>query len=59
MGMIVAFVSQKGGVGKSTLARALAQESTAGGLSAKVADHENSLVKGAFTHASCGNYSDW
>jgi cellulose biosynthesis protein BcsQ len=26
MGIVVAFVSQKGGVGKSTLARALARE---------------------------------
>jgi chromosome partitioning protein len=38
MGVIVAFVSQKGGVGKSTLARALAREAAAGGLSVKVAD---------------------
>jgi chromosome partitioning protein len=34
MGVVVAFVSQKGGVGKSTLAR----EAAAGGLSVKVAD---------------------
>jgi chromosome partitioning protein len=38
MGVVVAFVSQKGGVGKSTLARALARESAAGGLKVKVAD---------------------
>lgn len=38
MSSIVAFVSQKGGVGKSTLARALAREAAAGGLSVKVAD---------------------
>jgi chromosome partitioning protein len=38
MGVVVAFVSQKGGVGKSTLARALAREAAAGGLSVKVAD---------------------
>jgi chromosome partitioning protein len=38
MGVIVAFVSQKGGVGKSTLARALAREAAAGGLKVKVAD---------------------
>jgi chromosome partitioning protein len=38
MGMVVAFVSQKGGVGKSTLARALAREASAGKLSVKVAD---------------------
>lgn len=35
---IVAFVSQKGGVGKSTLARALMREAVANGLSAKLAD---------------------
>lgn len=35
---IVAFVSQKGGVGKSTLARALAREVANGGLSVKIAD---------------------
>ena len=33
-----AFVSQKGGVGKSTLARALAREAVASGLLVKVAD---------------------
>jgi chromosome partitioning protein len=38
MGIVVAFVSQKGGVGKSTLARALAREAAAGGLRVKVAD---------------------
>ena len=38
MAAIVAFVSQKGGVGKSTLARALAREAAAGGLRVKVAD---------------------
>ena len=38
MGVVVAFVSQKGGVGKSTLARALAREAAAGGLTVKVAD---------------------
>lgn len=35
---IVAFVSQKGGVGKSTLARALAREGAAAGLRVKLAD---------------------
>jgi chromosome partitioning protein len=35
---IIAFVSQKGGVGKSTLARALAREAANGGLKAKIAD---------------------
>jgi chromosome partitioning protein len=38
MPAVVAFVSQKGGVGKSTLARALAREAAAGGLRVKVAD---------------------
>lgn len=35
---VVAFVSQKGGVGKSTLARALAVEAARGGLSVHIAD---------------------
>jgi chromosome partitioning protein len=38
MATVVAFVSQKGGVGKSTLARALAREAAASGLSVKIAD---------------------
>lgn len=38
MTVIVAFVSQKGGVGKSTLARALAREAAASELSVKVGD---------------------
>jgi chromosome partitioning protein len=38
MATIIAFVSQKGGVGKSTLARALAREAAAGGLRTKIAD---------------------
>ena len=38
MASVVAFVSQKGGVGKSTLARALAREAAASGLAVKVAD---------------------
>jgi chromosome partitioning protein len=38
MSTIIAFVSQKGGVGKSTLARALAREAAAGGLKTKIAD---------------------
>ena len=38
MASVVAFVSQKGGVGKSTLARALARETAAGGLRVKMAD---------------------
>lgn len=35
---VIAFVSQKGGVGKSTLARALAREAAAGGLAVLVGD---------------------
>lgn len=35
---IIAFVSQKGGVGKSTLSRARAREAAAGGLTVKIAD---------------------
>lgn len=35
---VIGFVSQKGGVGKSTLARALAREAAAGGLAVLVAD---------------------
>jgi chromosome partitioning protein len=38
MTAVIAFVSQKGGVGKSTLARALAREAAAGQLRVKVAD---------------------
>lgn len=38
MATIIAFVSQKGGVGKSTLARALAREAADGGLKTKIAD---------------------
>jgi len=38
MASVIAFVSQKGGVGKSTLSRALAREAAVGGLKTKVAD---------------------
>jgi chromosome partitioning protein len=38
MTTVIAFVSQKGGVGKSTLARALAREAAASGLRVKIAD---------------------
>lgn len=38
MPIVIAFVSQKGGVGKSTLSRALAREAAAGGLTVKIAD---------------------
>src|ERR1700678_2390043 len=35
---VIAFVSQKGGVGKSTLARGLAREAAKSGLAVKIAD---------------------
>jgi chromosome partitioning protein len=38
MPTVIAFISQKGGVGKSTLGRALAREAAAGGLTVKIAD---------------------
>lgn len=38
MATIIAFVSQKGGVGKSTLARAVAREAANNGLKVKIAD---------------------
>ena len=38
MASIIGFVSQKGGVGKSTLSRLLAREYTAAGWSVKIAD---------------------
>jgi chromosome partitioning protein len=38
MGYIVSFIAQKGGVGKSTLTRALAREASSAGWSVKVAD---------------------
>ena len=38
MTAVIAFVSQKGGVGKSTLARALGREAAASGLKVKIAD---------------------
>ncbi len=38
MATVIAFISQKGGVGKSTLARALAREAAVSGLKVKVAD---------------------
>jgi chromosome partitioning protein len=38
MTTIIAFVSQKGGVGKSTLSRALAREASQSGLTTKIAD---------------------
>ena len=38
MGAVVAFVSQKGGVGKSALARTLARDAVTAGLTVKLAD---------------------
>lgn len=38
MTYIIGMVSQKGGVGKSTLARMMAREFVAGGLTTKIAD---------------------
>ncbi len=38
MGYVIGFVSQKGGVGKSTLSRALAREAAANDLTVKIAD---------------------
>jgi len=38
MGTIIGFVSQKGGVGKSTLSRAVAREAASEGLKVKIAD---------------------
>ena len=38
MTYIIGMVSQKGGVGKSTLARMMAREFVSGGMSAKIAD---------------------
>ena len=38
MTAVIAFISQKGGVGKSTLARALAREAVASDLNVKIAD---------------------
>lgn len=38
MTTVIAFISQKGGVGKSTLARALAREAVVSGLRVKIAD---------------------
>lgn len=50
MAWIVAFVSQKGGVGKSTKARALAREATLGGIKTKVADLDTEQATSADWH---------
>lgn len=49
---VVAFVSQKGGVGKSTLAIALAREAAAGGLRLRLADLDPTQRTCAEWHAS-------
>lgn len=41
MGTIVGSISQKGGVGKSTLSRAIAREAAASGMTVKLADLDN------------------
>lgn len=50
MAWIVAFISQKGGVGKSTEARALAREATMGGLKTKLADLDTEQATSADWH---------
>ncbi|ABS45674.1 MULTISPECIES: ParA family protein [Yersinia pseudotuberculosis complex] len=50
MAWIVAFVSQKGGVGKSTKARALAVAATNGGLKTKVGDLDTEQATTADWH---------
>jgi chromosome partitioning protein len=44
MGKTIAFLSQKGGVGKSTLARAVACEASKSGLSVRLADLGHAAV---------------
>ncbi len=58
MGKIIAFVSQKGGVGKSTLARAVACEASKSGLSVKLADLDTQQCTSAEWHQrriGCGH----
>lgn len=50
MAWIVGFVSQKGGVGKSTQARALAREATEGGIKTKIADLDTDQATSADWH---------
>lgn len=57
MAYILALVSQKGGVGKSTLARLIAREAANGGLSAKIGDldtAQTTSVKWAARRAAAG-----
>ena len=55
MATIIAFVSQKGGVGKSTLSRALAREAAASGLKVKIADLEENLANNRRSPLATGN----
>ena len=50
MGKIIAFLSQKGGVGKSTLARAVACEASKSGLSVRLADLDTQQCTSAEWH---------
>ena len=52
MTTIIAFVSQKGGVGKSALARALVREAANNGLKAKVADLDTQQTTSVDWHRS-------
>ena len=52
MATIIAFVSQKGGVGKSALARALVREASNNGLKAKVADLDTQQTTSVDWHRS-------
>lgn len=50
MAWIIAFISQKGGVGKSTKSRALACEATKGGLKTKLGDLDTEQATSADWH---------
>ncbi|AJI81114.1 ATPase involved in chromosome partitioning [Yersinia enterocolitica] len=50
MAWIVAFISQKGGIGKSAKARALAREATKGGIKTKLADLDTEQATSADWH---------
>ena len=53
MTTIIAFVSQKGGVGKSTLSRALAREAAHNGLKVKIADLDTQQGTSIDWHRTC------
>jgi chromosome partitioning protein len=44
MSHIIGFISQKGGVGKSTLARLVAREYASGGWNVKIADLDPAVL---------------